>query len=95
MEVFVTKTAKKKYVAIKEYIFRKWGENSVLAFTQKTKDFFKIIKEYPELGSLEVNDIRGFQLTKQTRVFYRVKGDKVIILTFFDVRQNPKKKIKG
>lgn len=46
------------------------------------------------MGSLEVPEkaIRGFQFTKQTRIFYRIKGNQIIILTLFDVRQNPDKK---
>jgi len=53
------------------------------------------LENYPEIGVVEVDDkqIRGFQLTKQTRVFYRIKGERIIILTFFDVRQHPNKKL--
>ena len=44
------------------------------------------------MGSIEQEDIRGFQLSRQTRILYRIKRDKIIVLSFFDVRQNPKKK---
>jgi hypothetical protein len=57
-------------------------------------DFLDIVENFPDLGVVEVPEkqIRGFQLTKQTRIFYRIKKDRIVILTFFDVRQNPKKK---
>lgn len=45
------------------------------------------------MGQVEEKEIRGFQITPQTRILYRLKGDKIIILSFFDVRQSPK--IKG
>ncbi len=57
-------------------------------------DFLRLLRNYPEMGSLEMPEkaIRAFQLTHHTRVFYRLKGDTIILLTFFDVRQHPKKK---
>jgi hypothetical protein len=48
------------------------------------------------MGTLEIKEknLRGFQLTNQTRVFYRVKKNCIIILTLIDSRQNPKKRPK-
>ncbi len=70
------------------------GENVTQAFEQKTENFFDLLELFPESGSMELpeREIRGFQLTKHTRVFYRIKGQRLIILSFFDVRQNPEKK---
>lgn len=45
------------------------------------------------MGKVEHHDIRGFQLTRQTRILYRIKDNKVIILSFFDARQDPEKKL--
>jgi hypothetical protein len=44
------------------------------------------------MGQIENGDIRGFQLSPQTRILYRIRDEKIIILAFFDVRQNPNKK---
>ena len=94
MTIFLTKRAEKNYHDIKDYIIKAWGENVAEAFEQKTIDFLDILQDFPEIGTVGVEEkqIRGFQLTKQTRVFYRIKSDRIIILTFFDVRQNPSKK---
>jgi Plasmid stabilization system protein len=94
MRVLVTKQAEKTYRSIKAYIIEEWGEKVAEAFEQKTVDFLNLLSKFPEMGTLEVPEkqIRGFLLSKQTRVFYRIKNDKLIILTFFDVRQSPKKK---
>ena len=96
MKISLTIRAEKKYAAIINHIKDEWGDAVAEAFRQKTIDFMDLLKNFPELGLLEVpgKKIRGFQLTKQTRVFYRVKSERLIILTFFDVRQNPKKKLK-
>lgn len=95
MKIVLTKRAIKRYHSIKDYISAEWGENISTAFEQKTISFLDLLEAFPEIGELEHLDkqIRGFQLTKQTRVFYRVKEGRIIILPFFDVRQHPKKKL--
>lgn len=94
MKIFFTKRAGKNYYSIRDYITGEFGKRTSEAFTNKLIYFLEILKNYPELGSLEIKEksIRGFQFSKQTRIFYRIKGDKIIILTLFDVRQHPRKK---
>jgi len=77
-----------------EYLDAEWGEQVVKAFVRKTYDFLEILAEFPEIGSVQVKKkgIRGFTLIKQVIVFYKVKGNSIILLDFFDTRQNPKKK---
>lgn len=96
MKILFTRRAKKSYHSIKARLSRKWGENLALAFEEKTIQFFSLLEKFPEMGTVEFEEkqIRGFSLTKQTRLFYRLKGERIIILNFFDVRQNPKKKLK-
>jgi plasmid stabilization system protein ParE len=71
-----------------------WGESVTRAFVKKIYDFFDILSEFPELGTLEnvEKGIRGFTIIKQINIFYKVKGDKILILNFFDNRQDLKKK---
>ncbi len=94
MEIYFTVRAAGNFRSIKDYIELKFGETTSLAFEKKLKHFLEILKNFPEMGSLEVPEkaIRGFQFTKQTRIFYRIKGNQIIILTLLDVRQNPDKK---
>lgn len=96
MKIFLTKRAQRNYYKIKEFISDKWSENVANAFQQKTIHFLDLLENFPEMGTIEneAKQIRGFQMTKQTKVFYRIKGQKIIILTFFDVRQDPNKKLK-
>lgn len=94
MNVKVSVRAKKTFQSIKESIRLRWGDRVALVFQQRVIDFLDLIEIFPEIGTLEIPEKRiyGFQLTKQTRVFYRIKEQTVIIIIFFDVRQNPKKK---
>ncbi len=94
MIIKVSSRAEKSFRTIKDFIKRKWGESVANAFEQKIIDFLDLLEIFPEIGTLEIAEKRiyGFQLTKQTRVFYRIKTDKIIIIVFFDVRQDPKKR---
>ena len=96
MRISFTNRAQNIYNSIKLYLSEEWGEKSAETFEQKTIDFFDLLKTFPEMGSIEFPEkqIRGFQLTKQTRILYRIKNQSIIVLAFFDVRQNPKKIIK-
>ncbi len=92
MKVFFTPRALKNYDTIKKYIVDKWGESVAKSFEKKTINFLDLLTIFPELGSVEFvsKNIRGFKLTKQTRLFYRIKMDTILILAFFDVRQRTK-----
>ncbi len=93
MQVYVTPRAERNFDSIVAYIRQKCGDKTALTFVQKTDEIFKLLKNYPFMGSIEKGDIRGFQLSPQTRILYCVRDNKVIILSFFDVRQDPKKKL--
>ncbi|HEU5290012.1 MAG TPA: type II toxin-antitoxin system RelE/ParE family toxin [Cyclobacteriaceae bacterium] len=93
MQVFVTARAEKNFDSIVDHIKDKWGDKTAKEFIQKVDEIFKLLKAYPLMGQVENNDIRGFQLSRQTRVLYRIRENKIIILAFFDVRQDPNKKL--
>lgn len=93
MKVVVTKTAFKKFQLIVKYLVEEWGETVGIQFEKRTKNFLNLLADFPEIGVV-VNPekkIRAFQLTKLTRIYYRIKEDRIMILTFFDVRQDPKR----
>ena len=92
MQVFVTPRAERNFDSIVSYIKKKWGEQTAKQFIIKTDEIFKLLKNYPTMGKIENGNIRGFQLSRQTRLLYRIRDRKIIILSFFDVRQNPNKK---
>jgi plasmid stabilization system protein ParE len=76
------------------YLQSEWGESVVQAFMRKLYDFLEILSEFPEIGSMQYPEkqIRGFALTKQVSIFYRVDEDQIVLLDFFDNRSDPKKK---
>jgi plasmid stabilization system protein ParE len=96
MKVFFSKRAEEKYASTLDYLRENFGEAATKVFKQKAADFIQLLGAFPEMGILEVESksIRSFLLTKQTRVFYRIKKDRIIILTFFNTYQSPKRKPK-
>ncbi len=94
LELVWSKRASLKFDQINTYLIEEWGEQSAKQFIGKVFTFLEILSEFPEIGSIENKEksIRGFTVVKQVNVFYRIKNDKIILLVFFDNRQNPKKK---
>ena len=89
-----TKRADVKLDDLIFYLETEWGENVVKAFMKKLYDFLEILSEFPEIGSMqfEKKGIRGFPLTKQVSIFYKVEDDRIILLDLFDNRSDPKRK---
>ncbi len=94
LKIYWTKRADKKFNQILNYLQEEWGESVASAFIRKVYDLLNILSEFPEIGTIENEEkgIRGFTLIKQVNLFYRISGDKVILLNFFDNRQHPGKK---
>ena len=89
-----SKRADNSFDRIIEYLNAEWGQQVTQAFVIKTYDFLEILAEFPKIGSMQVQQkaIRGFVLIKQVIVFYKVQGSSIILIDFFDTRQDPKKK---
>ena len=94
MRILLTPKAERNYTSIREYIRRRWVNAASDAFHDRASKVVLLLSRHPEMGVLEVPEkgIRAFQLSALTRVFYRIKGDAIILLSFFDVRQHPRKK---
>jgi len=94
LKIFWSKRADTCFDSIITYLETNWGEHAVSLFVKKVYEFLEIISIFPEVGSIEKADlnIRGFVIVKQITIFYQVRKGKIIILNFYDNRQQPKKK---
>jgi plasmid stabilization system protein ParE len=92
LEILWSKRADKRFDNIIEYLEDEWGEHTTSLFVKKVYDFLDILCEFPEIGTIENKElnIRGFVIVKQLTIFYQIRKDKIIILNFYDNRQNPK-----
>jgi len=94
LEIFWSKRADSKFDHILDYLQNEWGESVTTAFVKKVYDFLDVLVEFPEIGAIEKpeRNIRGFVLSRQITVFYRISRDKIILVNFFDNRQNRNRK---
>ena len=94
LEIHWSKQADKKFNKILEYLLVEWNERVTKSFVKKVFDLIETLSEFPKIGAIENKDkgIRGFTVVKQVNLFYKISGDKIIILDFFDNRQAPVKK---
>jgi plasmid stabilization system protein ParE len=97
MKIRVTKRANHDFLRIQDYLLTNWGNSFVLKFKNQVNDFLDILEIFTEIGTLEVleKNIRGFQVNSHIRIFYTIKSDSLVILSFFNILQNPQKKNLG
>ena len=94
LKIYWSQKATQKFDEIIDYLEEHWGERAKKLFIKKTFDFLDILEAYPEIGSLErpTLQVRAFVLVKQITLFYQVKKTKIVLLNFYDTRQNPIKR---
>jgi plasmid stabilization system protein ParE len=97
LKILWTKAAQSSFDKIVDYLKNEWSLKSAIKFVSKTIIFLDILQQHPEIGRKEKikKDLRSFVLTRQTTIFYRIKNDTtIVILKFFDTRQNPERRLK-
>ena len=89
-----SKRSDKQFDRILEYLLLEWGESVTKSFVKEIYDFLDILSEFPEIGTIENEEkgIRGITIIEQIDLYYKIEGSKIILINFFDNRQNPKKK---
>jgi len=75
------------------YLIENWTQREIKNFARRLDKRLDLIIVNPKLfpASTKRKSIRRSVLTKQTVIYYEVKGGVVNIITLFDSRQNPKK----
>jgi plasmid stabilization system protein ParE len=93
-EVLFTKRAERDFENISNYIQSKFGDLSEIRFKNLVIEFATTLQFFPEIGSLEIGDknIRASVVHSRLKIFYRIKGNRVMILRLFDTRQHPDKR---
>ncbi len=95
IEIVWSNQARKDYYKLLDYLQENWGLNGVNSFVDKTEEVLGVIKRNPKafVESPRKKNIRKGFVTKHNSLFYKVRPYKkeIILLTFWDNRQNPKK----
>jgi len=95
-KVIITKTAENKLNKLFEYLLTEWNQKVKSDFIKKLDKNIETIQKTPEIFPESENKIGLYKcvITKQTTLFYRFNSKRIVIVTIFDTRQNPKKLLK-
>ena len=77
------------------YLEKNWTDLVVKDFVTRTEKVIQLISEHPEMFKQVSfqNASREAVITKHNLLIYRVCTNKIVLLTVFDTRQHPRKKV--
>ena len=77
------------------YLEKNWTDLVVKDFVTRTEKVIQLISEHPEMFKQvsDQNASREAVITKHNLLIYRVYTNKILLLTVFDTRQHPRKKV--
>jgi plasmid stabilization system protein ParE len=94
-EILWTESANKSFSKIIEYLDKNWTEREVRKFINDTLNLLSNLKRQPEMcrPSLKRKNVRIGIINKHTQVVYHYQSTKkeIIILLFWNFKQNPAK----
>jgi plasmid stabilization system protein ParE len=90
-EVVFSDRANETFDLIQSQLLARWGFATVLKFEYRTIKVLEIIAQTPFIyQSTEMNpEVRKAFIHKNCSLFYKVSGQKIVILLFWDNRQEP------
>lgn len=88
-EIVVKKRFLNKLVSTLSYLEKEWGTQSASQFLEKIDRRIEALKHHPYIGapSGKLPDVHGLLITKHNRLYYKIEGNKVILLNLYDTRQ--------
>lgn len=91
--IWWNKTARKQFYEIVEYLESERSVQAAENFVKLLNTKLDILTRHPEIGrkSASAKTIRFINLSKNYRLFYRVKGNMLIVAKFFGTKQSPDK----
>lgn len=92
-QIIVKKRFTNKVQKVLTYLEKEWDHRTANEFLLKIDRRFDLLSKQPYAGapSLKVKEVRGLLIARHNRMYYKIHGDKVIILNMYDTRRNPKK----
>ena len=92
-QVIIKKRFTNKVQKVLAWLHKEWSPKVAAEFLEKVDYRIDLLAKQPYAGapSAKVKDIRGLLITRHNKMYYKVKGDRVIILNMYDTRINPKK----
>ncbi|MES2701796.1 MAG: type II toxin-antitoxin system RelE/ParE family toxin [Bacteroidota bacterium] len=87
-QIIIKKRFENRLNEILVYLEKDWNKKVANQFLEKLYLRIDEIRFHPYIGALTgVGDTRSISITKHNRLFYRVAGNKVFIVTIYDTRR--------
>ena len=78
------------------YLQKNWTEKEVSNFIKRTETVLNLISAFPRLcRRSKKKNIYEALITKHNLLLYRITRNNIELITFFDTRQDPKKRFKN
>ncbi|RYE21055.1 MAG: type II toxin-antitoxin system RelE/ParE family toxin [Sphingobacteriaceae bacterium] len=88
--------AERRFDATIEYLKQQWSDKEVKSFIDYTNHVIRLIQSNPTMFKKSTRRrIREVLITEHNLLLYRTVGDEIQLITFFDNRQNPRKKYRS
>ncbi len=92
-EVVWTDEAKETFEIIVEYLNSEWSHAETNSFLRATERILEYVAERPTMfRKTDKRNVHEALVTKHNLLIYRIKEDKIELITFWDTRQNPHRK---
>lgn len=88
------KKAQVRFDCIIDYLQKEWSESVAENFVKSTHFKLSLLSKFPYIGrkSAKKHSVSLFNLSKHNQMFYRIEGNKIIIITIFVLRRDSAKK---
>ena len=89
-QIISKKRFENKLVKLLKFLEEEWSKEVADNFVQELKDRFKILRKQPFTGyPSSVPGVRSVIVGKYNRIYYKVRGTKIIVINIYDTRINP------
>ncbi len=90
-QIIWSEEAEKTYAEIIGYLHEKWTEKEIERLITATQKVLDTISEFPfSYRASKKKNVREALVTRQNLLFYKMRGNQIKLITFWDTRQNPK-----
>lgn len=93
MKIVRTARAIEGFREVATYITVQFGYQALRDFQRRTKEWTRLLKTMPNLGSIdeeistEIIEYRSVPIYRRSVMVYRIEGETIIIVDFYDTRQ--------
>lgn len=87
--------AEERFDAIIQYLKQQWSDKEVKDFVDYTNHVIQLIQSNPTLFKKSTKrGIREVLISSHNLLLYRIVGNEIQLITFFDNRRNPRRKFR-